>query len=57
MIKQLRYKKGEKEKMVKDGFPLCYDNRHCNSCMTHYRGIKELENQGFNVYNHVKIHE
>lgn len=46
--RSLRYKKGEREEMLKSyKFPLCLGigdgDRHCNSCIYHYRHLKELK--------------
>lgn len=53
--RQLKYKKGEKIKMVKEGFPYCFRVKkipqHCNSCIKHYTEIPEglrAEMIGFN---------
>lgn len=37
--KSWRYKSREKAKMLKSGFPLCYENRHCKSCIGLYRNL------------------
>jgi len=39
---KLKYKKGEKDKMLKDGFPICISNfktqgEHCNTCIKTFR--------------------
>ncbi len=32
-----KYKKGERTKMLKAGFPLCLGKHHCGACIKNYR--------------------
>lgn len=54
--KSMKYRKGEKEEMVKRKMPLCYEKRHCNSCMTVFRKMKELEKEDYIVHINVALH-
>lgn len=37
MKKNEKYRPNEREKMIKAGFPICYENRHCETCIKRYR--------------------
>lgn len=50
------YKYGEKSKMLKSGYPLCYEKRHCNSCLSLFRKIQDLKKEGYTIHNNAKIH-
>lgn len=43
MYKQIKYRYGEKNKMLKDGYLVCFRNIHCNSCIKRYRKNYKLE--------------
>ena len=36
-MKDVLYTEEEKEKMLKNGFPICVDKRHCNVCIRRFR--------------------
>lgn len=47
--RKLKYRKGDREEMLKYGFPLCIPNRktggeHCNSCIKSFRKIFDHKN-------------
>jgi hypothetical protein len=41
--KKVEYKKGEREEMLKNCFPICYLNNHCRTCIKMFRQKQELD--------------